>query len=212
MTLFTRAIEVDPSNLSARFALATGLEKAGRAEDSLLQYEAVLAMNPGYKSARYNLAQLLRKQGRFADAAVHYHSLLSAHPGHLDARLNLANSLSALGRHAEAAIEYRTVLQSSPDNVEALNNLAWLLATSLERGVHDGPEAVRLSEKACALGGYRQATIVGTLGAAYAAAGRFEEAITTAERAITLATASGEQQVADRNTELLKEYRAGKGP
>jgi len=51
--------------------------------------------------------------------------------------------------------------------------------------------------------------LVGTLAAAYAEAGRFGEAVTTAEKARDLALAAGQKETADKNTELLELYRAG---
>jgi hypothetical protein len=49
---------------------------------------------------------------------------------------------------------------------------------------------------------------VGTLAAAYAEAGRFDEAIATGEKACALASRSGEQELLGRNQELLVLYRA----
>jgi hypothetical protein len=52
--------------------------------------------------------------------------------------------------------------------------------------------------------------MVGTLGAAYAAAGRFDAALKAAENAKALAEAAGQKEVAERNEGLLKLYREGK--
>jgi hypothetical protein len=52
--------------------------------------------------------------------------------------------------------------------------------------------------------------LLGTLAAAYAEAGRFGEAVKTAEQARDLAAAAGLKDVAAKNSELLKLYRAGK--
>jgi hypothetical protein len=50
--------------------------------------------------------------------------------------------------------------------------------------------------------------VAGTLAAAYAEAGRFEEAIATAEKAVETETAAGETRFAELNTQLLTYYRA----
>ena len=71
---------------------------------------------------------------------------------------------------------------------EALNNLAWVLATSPKAELRNGAEAVRLAERACELTHYGEPLFIGTLAAAYAEAGRFPEAVTTAEKAEQLAT------------------------
>jgi hypothetical protein len=51
--------------------------------------------------------------------------------------------------------------------------------------------------------------LVGTLAAAYAEAGRFPDAVATAQKAQALALAEGDQKLAARNAELLELYRAG---
>jgi len=78
----------------------------------------------------------------------------------------------------------------------ALNNLAWVLATCPDAGLRNGPEAVRLAGHACELTHYGRPLFIGTLAAAYAEAGRFPEAVTTAEKAEQLATSAGLMAVA----------------
>jgi len=51
---------------------------------------------------------------------------------------------------------------------------------------------------------------IGTLAAAYAEAGHYPEAVTTAEKAEQLATSAGLKKIAEKNRQLLELYRAGK--
>jgi tetratricopeptide (TPR) repeat protein len=81
----------------------------------------------------------------------------------------------------------REELSRNPDSAMALNNLAVLLATAPEAGLRNGAEAVQLAERACALTANRNPVLLTTLAAAYAEAGRFEEAIQTAQQAIKFA-------------------------
>jgi hypothetical protein len=48
--------------------------------------------------------------------------------------------------------------------------------------------------------------LVGTLAAAYAEAGRFDDAMATAQKACALASAAGEQDLLQKNQELLALY------
>jgi Flp pilus assembly protein TadD len=116
--------------------------------------------------------------------------------------------LAADRQDAKAAAHYRQSVQWQPDQPEALNNFAWLLATSPEDQVRNGPQAVQLAERACALTQRQAPFLLGTLAAAYAEAGRFEEAIATAARARDLAREQKLEAVAVRNEELLQTYRA----
>jgi hypothetical protein len=88
-----------------------------------------------------------------------------------------------------------------------LNNLAWLLASCPDAVFRDGPEAVRLASRACELTGYTQPMVIGTLAAAQAEAGDFPAAITTAQRAVALATTLRLEEIAAKNRELIQLYR-----
>ena len=101
----------------------------------------------------------------------------------------------------------RRALQTTLIPPEVLNNLAWQLATSTEPKARDGNQAVQLAERACELTGCRETVMVGTLAAAYAEAGRFDDAIATAQKACTLASASGQPELLKRNQQLLELYR-----
>src|SRR6185369_18017737 len=98
----------------------------------------------------------------------------------------------------------------APDSLNDLNNLAWILATDPDETLRNGAEAVRHAEHACELTGRQQAIFLGTLAAAYAEANRFPEAVTTAEQAVKLATATGQKDLAKSDQASLELYRAGK--
>ena len=91
-----------------------------------------------------------------------------------------------------------------------LNDLAWRLATHPLAAVRNGAEAVEHAERACELTQRQQPQLIGTLAAAYAEAGRFDDAVRAAENAITAASAAGLQEIVERNQFLLQLYRAGK--
>ena len=119
-------------------------------------------------------------------------------------------TLGQLGRTREAVAQYREALRLNPNLAVALNNLAWVLATSPDDGLRNGTEAVRLGERACELTHYDEPLFIGTLAAAYAEAGRFPEAVATAEKAEQLATTAGSKKPAGENRQRLELYRAGK--
>jgi len=119
-------------------------------------------------------------------------------------------TLDQLGRTREAVAQYREALRLNPNLTGPLNNLAWVLAASPDDGLRNGPEAVRLAQRACELTHYGEPLFIGTLAAAYAESGRFPEAVTTAEKAEQLATDAGLKKLAEANRQLLEFYRAGK--
>ena len=97
-------------------------------------------------------------------------------------RAQVAGVWAGQGKWRYAIPAYRAALALEPESPGFLNNLAWLLATCPEPGLRDGAEAVQLANRACDLTQSRRAVMVGTLAAAYAEAGRFDQAVATAER------------------------------
>ena len=72
-----------------------------------------------------------------------------------------------------------------------LNRLAWRLATSPENDVRNGPKAVELAQHAVSITSRLDLMSLETLSAAYAEAGRFEEAVSTGREALALAEKHG---------------------
>ena len=92
--------------------------------------------------------------------------------------------------------------------LDAANNLAWLLATRAEASAEERREAVPLAERASAARGGADPSLLDTLAVAYAAAGRFDEAVATAARAAALADAAGQPQTAREMRERGALYRS----
>jgi tetratricopeptide (TPR) repeat protein len=107
-------------------------------------------------------------------------------------------------RHFQAAV------QLAPDSPLALNELAWLLATSPDAALRNGPEAVQLAEHGCAVTSRRDPMLLDTLAAAYAEAGRFPEAISAAQEALALARTTGDEATVVRTENLLGLFQSGR--
>jgi len=120
----------------------------------------------------------------------------------------IAVILAVKEQYPDAIGHYLEALRLRPDSSDVLNNLAWLLATCTDANIRNGAQAVKYAERACELTHYHMTPMVGTLAAAYAEAGRFDEAIATAKKACALAAAAGDQNLLQRNQELLVLYRA----
>ena len=210
VTLSEHTIAVTTDNPSMQFCLGAGLEQEGRLREAMVHYRIQAALSPQDYRVHYSLAGVLGKQGRWEDALKEYQTAadLGANPDDYIAHLNFADALTHLGRVPEAVLQLNEALLLKPDSPDILNNLAWTLATSPEADVRDGARAVELAQRACDLTNFKQTMVVGTLAAAYAEAGRFDDAIATAEKACALASESGAQDLLKRNQELLVLYRA----
>ena len=130
-------------------------------------------------------------------------------PDDAEAHNKLGTALALVGRVREAIPEYEQALRLRPDNREAPNNLAWLLATVPPGQGGDPGRAVAVAQRACELTGRRMAVPLDTLAVAYAAAGRFEEAIHTGEESMALARAAGQTQLVTDVKAQVDLFRAG---
>jgi tetratricopeptide (TPR) repeat protein len=112
----------------------------------------------------------------------------------------------------EAIVHYQRALAIQPGFVEAqgsLARIAWVLATSPNPTVRNGSKAVELAQQTDRLSGGRNPAMAATLAAAYAEAGRFSEAITTAQRALELASNQNNAPMVAALDAQLKLYQAG---
>lgn len=158
--------------------------------------------------AENNLALALLDDRNFGEANEHLQKGLKIKP-----TLGLYTTLASLdlkvGNTSGAVQAYRDALRLKPDASGILNNLAWTLATSSDESVRNGTEAVELAERACKLSQFNQPLFIGTLAAAYAEAGRFPDAISTAQRACDAASAAGLTALLKEDRQMLQIYRAG---
>jgi tetratricopeptide (TPR) repeat protein len=127
-----------------------------------------------------------------------------------EARNNLATAFYRKGSIEQAIEHWAEAVDLEPDWAEACNNLAWVLATIEDEKLLNPAEAVRLAERACELTDYKQPGMLDTLGVAYAAAGRFSEAVKTAEKGIELARDAKDEKTAEDIRSRLELYKMNK--
>ena len=208
---YFKALQIDPNNLDALNNLGITFETAkGQFDKAIEYYRQALQGNPDYAKVLINLGTTLAAKGQLDKAIENYRHALRVNPNSAETHFRLGMTLDEAGRPREATVEYREALRLDSNHAGALNNLAWILAASPFDDLRNGAEAVSLAEQACDLTHYGKPMFIGTLADAYAEAGRFPEAVATAEKAEQLATEAGLTAVAAKNRQLLELYRAGK--
>ena len=199
---YQKALAIWPGYVAATCNLANALivrQLPGDLDDAIARYSTCLARMPDQAEAQYNMASALLRKGRTDEAIEHLQKTLQLVPENADAHANLGSAFLARGRPREAGAEYQNALRISPENVAALSNLAWLLATSADPSLRNGPEAVRLAERADSASSRSEthARVLRILAAAYAEAGQFAEAKETAQHALEAANIQGNTTLAD---------------
>jgi tetratricopeptide (TPR) repeat protein len=209
ITQFKKALEIKPDYADACFNLGTVYLQQARMDEAIEQFQKTLEIKPGYAEAHYDLGLVYLQEGRMEDASAQFQKTLEIKPDHAKAQNNLGAAFLQQGRMEEALAQFQKALAIRPDNVEIQNNLAWLLATCPQASLRNGKQAVELAQRANQLTGERFPNLLCTLAAAYAEAGRFSEAVETAQRALLLARAQYDIALADNIQSQLKLYQAG---
>ncbi|MEN8150950.1 MAG: tetratricopeptide repeat protein, partial [Planctomycetota bacterium] len=150
----------------------------------------------------------LRKLGRMDEALDPLRKAVEADPTNGAMRRDLANLLLTRGHAGEGVGHLKTLLGQTPGDPDLRITLAWILSTYPDEDARDGALAVRLMEEARPEGP-EQPEFLDVKAAAYAEAGRFDDAVKTARRGRELARSRRgnlEQEIAAR----LKLYEAKK--
>jgi tetratricopeptide (TPR) repeat protein len=204
------AVELGPEYLPAYPLLAGRLLELGRADEAINAARDGLAVSPTDPDLHYTLGQALARKGDFASATNQFVYALLLQPAWAEAHLSLGRALVYLGDAPNGLRQMQEAVRLAPDWPLALSRLAWLLATSPDAVLRNGPEAVRLAEHACAVASRRNPALLDTLAAAYAEAGRFPEAINAAQEALALARTTGDEAAAARAENLLGCFQSGR--
>jgi len=178
-----QAAAIRPKEPEIHHHLGRSLAADGRGKEAQWEFLRALETAPEDAEIYNDLGVALASMGRPAEGAPAFREALTLRPGFLEAALNLARALQAQGLSQEAVDAYREATRLAPSAPAPLLELGWILAASPDPGRRDPAEAIRLAESARTLEGASPFRCLDLLAAAYAAAGRFEEAVVTGEEA-----------------------------
>jgi tetratricopeptide (TPR) repeat protein len=195
---YEAAITLDPGYVPARVNLGTVRLLQGRAADALGLFAEAARLQPDNADARNNLGRLLVAQGKADEGIDHLRAAIRAQPAHAAAHFNLATALLQAKNDAHGAIDhFREAIRLRPDWPPAPMALAWVLSSHPDAAIRNPEDAIDLAHQAIALSN-RDPSGLDALAAAYAAAGRFDEAVSAAsEAAAATRTTGATQQHAD---------------
>ena len=179
-------------------------------KDTATLFSHTLAVTPENPIAEEVLALGLQQEGLLHQAAVHYRIAISSHQysDHFMSNFRMAGLMKSMGYDREAEARLEAALKIIPNSTDAMNNLAWSLATAPDAKARNGARAVQWAERACDLTHYENPVFMTTLAAAYAEAGRFDDAVDMTQKTIALANQYGLDALAESNQELLQTYSA----
>ena len=207
---YRKTLRINTNFAEAYNGLGNVLSEQGKSDEAVNYYRKAVQIDPNYAQAHNNLGIELGAQGELDEAISHFRRVLQIKPDYAEAYNNLGIALGEQGKFDEAMKSYRQALILKPDWPLPLNGIALILATHPDPKIRDAAQAIKLAQRAAELTKHQDARILNTLAAAYSAAGRFDQAIATAQKAIDLASAAGDHGLADYLRKQLELYKKAK--
>jgi Flp pilus assembly protein TadD len=193
--------------------LGRALLAEGRDDDALAQFKEAVRLSPDDSLAHHNLAAMYARQGHYDEAIAQWDVALRLSPNDGVVHGWLGEALRLRGDHRGAKAHLRFAIASGEHNPDWETDLAWYLATDPASTPADIEQAVSIAKDACDHPADRHAApsplALDALAAALARAGRFDDAVTTAQQAIVRATADNQPKLAAAIGERMAKYRAG---
>jgi tetratricopeptide (TPR) repeat protein len=209
LALFEYAQKCTEMNALTETSYGAALLEAGRIKEAETHLKKAVNVSPNYSVARFNLGRVFLKEGRFNEA-IECFNTFEGPPEHMvEAYIHLGVAYTQLGRYNPAIQNFAKAVNLQPNNCDALNNLAWLIATAPQITAEDANKAIGLAELACKLTGNKNPGLLDTLAAAYAAGGRFDEAVITAQKAIEAAKRTDQDTLIIILQDRIKLYQSG---
>ena len=199
------AAAVSP-DFSRQDALGVAYVYQRKYAEAAAAHKKALQLNPKSTASMNNLAAALYEMGQKQAAIDTIRNAIQVNPKLPYSYLHLARLNLRSGNQGAAVQAYRSGLEQLPQNPELALQLAWLMASSTDASLRNGPEAVRLAEVVASRN--PNAETLDILAASYAEAGHFDRAVQVAEQALVMAESNRRPQFAERIKTHLKAFRA----
>ena len=203
MAEYRRSLELNDQSSQAHNNLGSVLAQQGKLDDALAQFEKAVELNPDNGRAQCNLGSALSEKGRTEEALEHLRKGVELEPKFADGQNNLGAALARAGALDEALLHMSTAVDLSPQSVEYRYNFGRVLAAKGRFA-----DAAGQFEQASKLAGDHEPAILDILAAMYAETGRYGDAVSTARKALELADAQQNGQLAASLRASLERYQA----
>jgi tetratricopeptide (TPR) repeat protein len=186
IAVYTEALRLMPQFFSAFEFRAKAWERLGDVDKAISDLSKLVEHEIRLPVVLPERARLRTLKKDLKGALADYNAAVEFDPRYEGPFLHRGTFLYEQRRYADAIADYDVAIRLNQKNSFSINNLAWILATCPDDKLRDGPKAVQLAKRACELAEWKHPMFLGSLAAAHAEVGHFEEAIKWQERALEL--------------------------
>jgi tetratricopeptide (TPR) repeat protein len=208
---YGQAIELNPKKADNYQQRAVAHKLKGDLQAALADFHKALELDAKNVAAVMGRGYIWYQQGKHKEAVADFSTAITLAPNSAAAYNNRGFNNQLLGDGKSALADYNKALELAPEYALCYQNKAWLLATSPDEAVRNGPEAIKAALVACELNKYKNAADMRALAAAYAETGDFELAIGWQEKVVNL-TSGTEKAIEEKVLEQYKDKRPYREP
>jgi tetratricopeptide (TPR) repeat protein len=180
------AIKLQPNLAQSHLMRVEVLAATDRVDQAITELEGLLKVAPGNVALLNRLESFYLVAGKPRKAIETASQIISKDSDNYPAIRFRADAYLNIGKHAEAIADFEKALALKKDDESLLNNFAWVLATSPDEKLRDGPRALKFATKAAEATKFETPHVLSTLAAAYAETGDYENATKWSEKAVEL--------------------------
>lgn len=208
--LLDKTLELKPDYVRAHAGLVDTYNTLNKPDKAVEHSLIILEIQPDNLQMYFHMASLLYDEGRFAEAAQYLTKELKANPSFVEMMLTLTDKLLEKGQIRFAYSNYLIMLEINQESADVLNTLAWFEGASNITGIRNPQRALNHALEACRLTDFSNHEALDTLAVAYAAVGKYNMAIKTAEKAKLLAMEDDNKGFVQRVQGRLDLYKSGR--
>jgi Flp pilus assembly protein TadD len=181
---YQQAIDLNGRDALGHHNLGVALMRQGDLEGAIGHFREATEIEPAKANAHHQLGVALSCLGQDDAAIRSFRRAIDLLPASGQYRYDLGHSLWELGKGDEARAEYGRAQELDPGWLSASAEWAWARATRTGARPRNDQFVVRVAEQICEASAFAWPDYLDTLAAAYADAGRFEDARAMEGRAL----------------------------